>query len=165
MSSMSVLSSFRIEGRTALVTGSSRGIGRAIALALAEAGADVVVHSGGEVAEAESVASEIRRLGRRAAVVTADLGESTAVDVIADACATLAPVLDILVLNAAVQIRKSWTTIELEDATTQIQVNLLSSLALMQTFVPSMAVRGWGRALIIGSIQERKPHPEMAVYA
>lgn len=162
---MSVLSSFRVDGRRALITGSSRGIGKAIGLALAEAGADIVVHSGHDVGEATTVVEQIERLGRRATSIQADLTNSDCVATMREACARLGSSPDILVLNAAVQFRRPWSDITRDEIRTQIEVNFVSALCLAQAFVPGMVERCWGRVLVIGSIQEQKPHPDMAVYA
>src|SRR4051812_46072887 len=97
---MGTLDMFALDGMAALVTGAGRGIGRALALGLAEARADVCVVGRGEGLDA--TASEVERLGRRAAVVAADLADpSRAADVVAEAERALGPV-DILVNNAGI---------------------------------------------------------------
>lgn len=91
----------RFAGQTALVTGSSRGIGRAIALRLAEEGADVVVHYRRNAAAAEDTAAAVAALGRRVLVAQADLGEPEALPVMFDRVRETFSSLDILVANAA----------------------------------------------------------------
>ena len=91
----------RFAGQTALVTGSSRGIGRAVALRLAEEGADVVVHFRRNADAAEDAAAAVTALGRRAVAVRADLGEPEAVDALFDKVRASFGSLDILVANAA----------------------------------------------------------------
>lgn len=91
-----------LAGRTALVTGGSRGIGRATALLLARAGADVALTYRSRAAEAEAVADEIRRLGRRALPVGADLADPAAVRRMADEVRALFPRLDCFVANAGI---------------------------------------------------------------
>ncbi len=151
----------RLDGKRALVTGSSRGIGSAIALELARAGADVVVHYVGSQGAAEKIAAEIRALGQRADVVQADLSQTNGADGLID---RIGPV-DILVLNASVQIKNKWEKIDDQQFDTQINCNLRSSLKLIQQAVGAMREKHWGRIVTIGSVQEAKPHPEMLAYA
>ena len=91
----------RFAGRTALVTGSSRGIGRAIALRLAKEGADIVVHFRRKTEAAEATAEAVLELGRRVLLVQADLGEPQALDVMFDKVGESFGSLDILIANAA----------------------------------------------------------------
>lgn len=152
---------FNLAGHTALVTGSSRGIGAAIALALAEAGADVVVHYAGNREAAESVAGQIRALGRQASLAQADLTTG-------DGAAQLmqqAGAIDILVANASVQIPEPWREVSREHFDQQVAANFRATFELIQLAAPGMLERGWGRILTVGSVQEAKPHPEMVVYA
>src|SRR5690606_7585190 len=73
--------------------------------------------------------------------------------------------VDILVLNASVQIRKPWQEITPDEYRRQIDVNLGASIWLIQRFAPAMQSRRWGRILTIGSVQEVRPHPAMLVYS
>lgn len=157
---MSILDRFNLEGRAALVTGASRGIGRAIALGLAECGAAVAVHYAGREAAAREVSGRIAR----SCVVGGDLAEAgAAARVLAEAEAALGPV-DVLVLNASVQHRRAWEDVSSEEFAEQVAVNLRSSLELMALAAPRMAERGWGRIVTVGSVQEVKPHGEMLTY-
>lgn len=152
-------------GKRALVTGSSQGIGRAIAIALAEFGADVMVHCARDVAKAEAVRAEVESYGSRSGITVADLADPGAADKIhAETLAALGAV-DVLVLNASVQIRKPWQEITLDEYRRQIDVNLGASIWLIQKFAPAMQSRRWGRILTIGSVQEVRPHPAMLVYS
>jgi NAD(P)-dependent dehydrogenase (short-subunit alcohol dehydrogenase family) len=162
---MSPQSRFLLDGRTALVTGGSRGIGRSLVLALAEAGANVAIHCASRRTLAETAAAEATRFGVRAAVFEADLADARAVGRLhAEVVAALgAP--DVLVLNASVQFRTPWREITADAALLQLEVNLVSSLRLIQLCEPAMAARKWGRILTLGSVQERRPHPDMAVYS
>lgn len=162
---MGVMDLFRLDGRTALVTGSSRGIGRAIAVALAEQGADVAVNYTGRLDEAEETARQIRAFGRQCAVVQANLAEVGAPAALFQQCVDELGRLDILVLNASVQIRRDWDKISIEEYELQMNVNLRASMQMMQLAVPGMMERGWGRVLTVGSVQEFRPHPAMWVYA
>lgn len=162
---MSIQERFNLSGRRALVTGASQGIGRSIALALAEFGADVMVHCGHDTAKADAVRAEVERFGVRAGVVTAALGAPTvAADIVGATRAAIGDP-DILVLNASVQIRRPWHQITADEYRRQIDVNFGSSLWLAQAAVPAMRQRRWGRILTIGSIQQVRPHPDMLVYA
>lgn len=150
-----------LEGKRALVTGASRGIGSAIAVELARAGADVVILYAGNEKSAREVAQQVTELGRKAEIIRRDLSAVTGADGLID---EIGPV-DILVLNASVQIKKPWETITDEDFDTQINCNLRSSMKLIQQAVPYMRDNHWGRIVTIGSVQEAKPHPDMLVYS
>lgn len=156
---------FDLKGRTALVTGSSRGIGRAIALKLAEHGAGLVVHCGGNAEAAAKVAEEAEAFGVKAHVAAMDLAEPDAPRRLRDMVKKLVGGIDILVLNASVQHRRNWLEVTGEEFDSQVVVNLKASLGLMQLFVPAMMDKGWGRILTIGSVQQTRPHPEMIVYS
>ena len=156
---------FDVAGRTALVTGSSRGIGRAIALALAEYGADLAVHCASRVADAEEVAAKARGFGVRSLVVQADIGDTAGPPRLVEATTQGLGRIDILVLNASIEERTPWAEITLESFQRQVDVNLRSTLQLFQLVVPGMVERGWGRVVTLGSIQQVKPSPVMMVYA
>lgn len=156
---------FSLKGKRALITGSSRGIGKAIALSFAEAGADVVVHYAGNQRQADEVVSQIRDMGRKAFAIQMNLSESDCAERIWQEVESHFGGVDILVLNASQQIKKPWEAITLDDFDNQIAVNIRSSLMLMQKTVPYMKQKGWGRILAIGSVQEHKPHPDMLVYS
>lgn len=160
-----MLTGFDLHGKRALVTGSSRGIGKAIALGLASAGADVAVHCAGNVRSAEAVAEAIRAQGARALALQHNLTEPGAPDALWQAVEAAWGGLDILVLNASVQVPRPWETITPAEFDQQMHVNVLASMALMQKAAPGMRRNGWGRILTVGSVQEVKPHPDMLVYA
>lgn len=157
--------SFKLNGKTALVTGSSQGIGKGIAIALAEYGADIVLHYRGNREEAEEVAEEIKKSGAKTFIVQADISKDNGAEELIKAVEKLDLKPDILVLNASVQVPKVWLEVTAEDFDEQVNANFKSSLKLMQHFAPQMAERGWGRILTIGSVQQIKPHPSMIVYA
>ena len=163
---MNPSTTFALRGRTALVTGSSRGIGRAIALALAEAGADVAIHGARDEAESRSVAGLATSFGVNATAIDGDLENETSVKTLFATAAAAMGRVDILVLNASIQIpRDDLNDIQHEDTQRQFVVNYRSTLDLLQLALPPMAARGWGRVLTIGSVQERQPHPDMLVYS
>lgn len=163
----STLDRFRLAGRTALVTGARREIGRAIALALAEAGAQLAIHHAGtdeEAADADAVVREIGQTGGTARAFGQDFVLDDAGRRLAAAVTAWAPV-DILVLNASIELPEPYDAISRARFDRQIAVNLRSPLELLQELVPPMATRGWGRVVTIGSVQQVRPHPQMMVYA
>ncbi len=156
---------FDLSGKRALVTGASRGIGRALALGLARAGADVAVHYASSRTVGDEVAAEIRALGRRSVSIAKNLRDADCAQVIWEAVEEAFGAADILVLNASQQIARPWEQISAEEFDLQMDVNVRSSMLLIQKAVPAMRLSGWGRILTIGSVQERKPHPDMLVYS
>lgn len=144
-----------LKNRVALVTGGSRGIGKAVALALAEAGAAVAVNYRERGGEAEAVAEAIRKGGGRAAAFGADVSLRTAVDgMIRDVEQRLGPV-DILVNNAGMAVQRGLDDITEEDFDRSIAVNLKSAFLCTQAVLPGMRARRWGRIVNISSIGAR----------
>jgi NAD(P)-dependent dehydrogenase (short-subunit alcohol dehydrogenase family) len=162
---MSIYQSFSLTGRRAIVTGSSRGIGAAIAVALAQAGADVLVHYTGNFVGAQSVAEKIKALGHRSAVAAADLGKPGAAAALVAAAKDAFGGVDILVSNVSIQMPEPWNKITPEHFDSQVRINWQAALELIQLVAPEMLQRKWGRILTVGSVQEARPHPEMVVYA
>lgn len=152
---------FDLTGKRALVTGSSRGIGSAIALELAQCGAQVIVHCAGDAERAKETAKKLKAFGNAGEIIQADLTNPRGADAVWEAAGNA----DILVLNASVQYRCPWQEISREDYERQMNCNFWSSMRLIQLFTPSMCQKGWGRIVSIGSVQETKPHPDMLVYA
>jgi glucose 1-dehydrogenase len=162
---MKLSEKFSLAGKTALVTGSSQGIGKAIALALAEYGSDIILHYRKERSEAEDVAREIEKTGVKTFIIKGDISEENGINSIYDQVQQLTKNPDIVVLNASVQIPKPWLETTSADFDVQVNANFKSTLILMQKFAPEMIKKGWGRILTIGSVQQAKPHPGMIVYA
>ena len=156
---------FNLTGKNALVTGSSQGIGRAIALALAEFGANVIIHNRKGDEEAQKVAKQIQQQGGKSAVIGVELSEPNAIDYLFEEAIKPFGEIDILVTNASVQLPEEWHETTPEQFDKQVDANWKSTLLMMQRFAPNMTERGWGRILTIGSVQEEKPHPAMIVYA
>ncbi len=156
---------FGLAGKNVLVTGSSRGIGRAFAFGLARCGANVAVHCVAENAGARSVVEEVEALGVKSALVPADLSKpGAAAGLFAGVLAAFGS-LDILVLNASIEILEDFEEISSEHFDEQVTVNFKSSLELMQLALPAMRQRKWGRVVAVGSVQQALPHPKMVVYA
>lgn len=140
-----------LTGRVCLVTGASRGIGRAIALALAEAGGDVAVNCRERVNEAHAVAATIDGLGRRAVVVQGDVSRADEVArMVAETEAALGPI-DVLVNNAGIATRRGIDDLTEADFDATIAVNLKSVFLCMQAVLPQMRARRWGRIVNISS--------------
>jgi NAD(P)-dependent dehydrogenase (short-subunit alcohol dehydrogenase family) len=158
---------FSLAGRTALVTGARREIGRAIALTLAELGARLAIHHAGtaeETADADAVVRTIEEAGGVARAFGQDFAADDAGRLLANTVSAWAAI-DILVLNASIELPEAYQDISRTHFDRQIAVNLRTPLELLQSLVPPMAERGWGRVLTIGSVQQMRPHPKMMVYA
>lgn len=155
---------FSLKGKKALVTGSSRGIGRSIALALAEAGADVVVHGLRREAAAEETLRRAAATGAKAFWMAGDLAAEGGRPLGERVLQSFGPP-DILVLNASIQKKMPWSEIPSGEAERHMLVNFQASLELIQVLAPPMCRKKWGRILTIGSVQQVKPHPQMLVYA
>lgn len=162
---MNPSSIFDLSGRSALVTGSTRGIGRSIALALAGSGADVAIHGTTNCDRANEVAEEVRATGVQSTAIMVDLADDKAPQKLFDSVRDAFGKIDIFVANASVQLPKPWTEADREDFDLQIKVNLRFTHESIKLIAPSMKERGWGRILTLGSVQESKPHPDMLVYA
>ena len=147
--------------KTALVTGSSRGIGRAIAIRLAKEGYRVLLHGVRAVGQIEDVKKLIEENGGVAEIVAANLCDLDATKAL---CEQVKDV-DVLVLNASIQYRTPWQEITTEACLEQLNCNFVSSMLLIQAAVPHMKENGWGRVITVGSVQEAKPHPDMLVYS
>ena len=141
----------RLANRVALVTGGSRGIGRAIALALAEVGADVAVNFRARAGDADAVVAAIRAGGRRAIAVGADVSDSAAVAAMLQAVnAGLGPV-DVLVNNAGIALIRSVDDLTEADFDHTLTVNLKSAFLCTQAVLPHMRAQRWGRIVNISS--------------
>ena len=147
---------FDLTGKRALITGATQGIGFAIAKTLAEAGAPVFLN-GTDEEKATRAAEQIEH----SAAAVCDLSAQDC----AERLYAITGDVDILILNASVQVRKSWDEITDEDFDYQIAVNLRASFKLIQKYAPHMRDKAWGRIVTIGSIQQKKPHKDMLIYA
>jgi 3-oxoacyl-[acyl-carrier protein] reductase len=140
-----------LTGKIALVTGGSRGIGRACALALAQAGADVAVNYRERQDAAREVCSLLERLGRRAFPIQADVSQSSEVSRMVKAVERELGAIEILVNNAGVARRYPWDQVP-EDGWDEIMnINLKSAFLVTQAVLPGMRARKWGRIINISS--------------
>ena len=144
---------WNLVGKKAFVTGSSRGIGRAIALALASAGADVAIHCSpaGHAAAAE-VCDLIRDLGRQSEYYAYDLADPVAVAAMGGAIRTDFDAIDILVNNAGITRDRSFKKMDREAWDEVIDTNLNSVFDVTKQFLDGMAERGWGRVINVSSV-------------
>src|SRR4030081_2629652 len=140
-----------LNGRIALVTGASRGIGAAIAATLAEAGAAVAGNYREHAREADAVVAKIKDTGGRAVAIAADVSQAAAVAKMVDhVTSTLGPI-DILVNNAGIAIVRGIDDLTESDFDTTIAVNLKSTFLCTQAVVPAMRAKKWGRIVNISS--------------
>jgi 3-oxoacyl-[acyl-carrier protein] reductase len=140
-----------LNGHTALVTGGSRGIGAAIAAALAEAGAAVAVNYRERADEAEAVAAKIKDIGGRAMTIAADVSQAAAVAKMVDHVASALGAIDILVNNAGTAVVRGIDDLTESDFDQTIAVNLKSAFLCIQAVLPAMRANKWGRIVNISS--------------
>jgi gluconate 5-dehydrogenase len=158
-----IRSLFSLDGRTALVTGGSSGIGQAMAGALARAGASVVLLARGAPALDETV-RDLRVAGCAAAWVSADLGDRAELERGARAAAEPFGEPDILVNSAAVNLRPPMDSLTVAEWDQMLAVNLTAPFLLGQRFGPRMAARGWGRIINIVSQQAARAFGNSGAY-
>ena len=140
----------KLEGRVAFVTGASRNIGRAVALAFAAEGADLVLNTRANAEELDAVAAECTKAGVRVVPVLGDIGDAAAVEtMVARGVAELGGI-DVLVCNAAIRPHKSLTETSIEDWHRVVATNMHSAFYLAKAVVPSMKARGRGSIIALG---------------
>ena len=148
----------KLQDKVALVTGAGRGIGRAIALAFAREGAEVVV-TARTVAEIDRVAAEVTALGRSAAALAVDLGDRAAAVGLPERVARHFPAVDILVNNAGIGSNSSpHRIVDYDDDfwDLSIAINLTAPYLLTKALVPGMIERGWGRVINMASVAGKR---------
>ena len=150
---------FRLDGRTALVTGSGRGLGWEMAKGLAEAGARVVLH-GRSAERLGGRVEELRQAGRAADAVGFDMADRAAMR---QALAGTGPI-DVLIHNVGERDRRPFDAIEPEDFARMVDVDLSAAHALVKLVVPGMVQRGWGRVILVSSIAGQLAVPNASSY-
>ena len=140
-----------------LITGSTQGIGKAMVAAFVKAGYHVCVHCSKDLEKAERVRAEI---GAQQAVVC-DLSNMDEVNALYEKTGAV----DCLILNASVQYKELWQDIADDTFDKQIDINLKSTLKLMQAYYPAMKEKGFGRIVTIGSVNQYRQHSELSVYS
>lgn len=155
---------FSLAGKTAVVTGGSRGIGRAIAIGLGEAGADVVFTYREKQDEAEAVAAQIRAAGRRALPIAMDVTDRASVEAAARDARKFGKV-SILVNNAGINKPTDFDKVSDADWDTILDTNLKGPFVCAQVFLPLLAEAGGGSIVHIGSVSGQYGGPRTAHYA
>ena len=153
-----------LNGKTALVTGASKGIGRGIALELARLGCGVAVNYHSDREGAEATAAAVREAGQRAFVVQANVGSKAAVDTMFGEVLEAFPRLDILVNNAGTQVFKPLLELGEEDWDRVLDTNLKGCFLCTQRAAAHMKAHGGGRIINIGSGCNKVPFPQLASY-
>lgn len=159
----------RFDGRVALITGASRGIGRGIALCLAEEGADIVVHYRTHPEEAQEVADAVTALGQRALLWQADVADRDAVEAMVTGAAAHFGRIDVAVANAAVSVRApvveaEWAGVERTIAVSQFGVFHTCQFAARQMIAQEQRGRSAGKIVIISSVHAELAVPNSAAY-
>ena len=158
------LSLFSLEGKKALVTGASRGLGRAIALALARAGADVAVVSRSPE-DLQRVALEIEALGQRGVPIAADVSREEEVEAMRDEALKALGTVHILVNNAGTSLRKPVLQMTLEEWERVLRTNLTAYFLVARALGPTMLAQRWGRVINMASLRVHLTSPGLAAYA
>jgi len=156
---MSDAASKPFAARTALITGSGQNIGRAIALAFARLGANVVLNGHRNQAAIDAVAAEARTLGANALAVLADVADPAAVQLMVDQATAAFGKVDISVSNASLRLHTPFLDISLEEWQRIINSNLNASFYLARSVIPGMKQHGWGRIIHISGRDGFMPIP------
>jgi glucose 1-dehydrogenase len=155
----------RLEGRKALVTGSSKGIGRGIAIRLAREGADVVINYNSDPKGAEEALAEVQAFGRRGALIRANLADVSDVRMLVEQSERELGGLDILVNNAGIEKHKPFQDVTEDEFDAVIDVNLKGVFFATQAFVRACQRSGrGGRVINISSVHEDIAFPNFAAY-
>jgi NAD(P)-dependent dehydrogenase (short-subunit alcohol dehydrogenase family) len=159
------MSSGKLAGKTALITGASKGLGKAMATALANEGATVVLVSR-DATKLNEAAAEIRTNGGRAEVIVADVANETQVAALREEFTRrVSPRLHILVNNAGVNLRKPVTDFTLEEWNGVMNTNVTSVFLMCRAFVPLMKGQNYGRIIQMTSIMSHVALPGRTLYA
>jgi NAD(P)-dependent dehydrogenase (short-subunit alcohol dehydrogenase family) len=152
----------RLSGRTALITGASRNIGRAVALAFAAEGADLLLNTRANREELEAVAADCRKAGVRVATALADVGDAAAVEAMVAQGLRELGAIDVLVCNAAIRPHTSLADTSVEEWHRVLGVNLHSAFYLARAVVPGMKERRRGSIIALGGLSSLTGRPNTA---
>jgi NAD(P)-dependent dehydrogenase (short-subunit alcohol dehydrogenase family) len=153
----------QLEGKRALVSGSTSGIGRAVATTLAREGAVVVIH-GRDKKRAEEAAAAIANDGGKALVALGDLSSEDDTAAVLQSIESEIGGVDILVNNVGGSLNDGWSIAEPVDWVVMLNLNVVSTVRLIRAFTPRMREQRWGRVIQIGSAASANPPPSMAGY-
>jgi NAD(P)-dependent dehydrogenase (short-subunit alcohol dehydrogenase family) len=156
---------FQVTGKVALVTGGSKGLGKAMARGLAEAGADIVISSRHENELRPALDEILQGTGRQGRYVVADMSRREDVQRLAKTALAQLGRIDILVNNAGTNLPQPIDEIRDEDWDSIMEINLNSVMALTRALVPQMKARRWGRIIHISSVMGFVSHPGRNVYS
>jgi NAD(P)-dependent dehydrogenase (short-subunit alcohol dehydrogenase family) len=157
-------STTNLSQKVALITGASKGLGKAMALALSEAGATIALVSR-DSAKLQDVKQEIENSGGKAAVFLADVRNEQQVDKLESDIASRLGKVQILINNAGINIRKSLIDFSLEEWQSVIDTNLTSVFLMCRRFVPAMRGTGYGRIVNLTSIMSHVSLPQRTAYS
>ncbi|MGO2749976.1 MAG: SDR family oxidoreductase [Pseudoclavibacter sp.] len=156
---------FTLNGKLALITGSSRGLGRSLATALADAGSTIILHGRDAEALASSAAELEERTGRPAHVISFDVTDAASVEAGIAALIAEHGVPDILVNNAGLQRRAPFAEFKVEDWDALVAANLSGVFYVSRFLAPAMIERGSGKIINIGSVQSLLARQTIAPYS
>ena len=142
----------RLQGKTALITGSGRNIGRSISLILASMGANVVINSKTNFEAANETADEIRKLGAKALVAMGDIGSEKDVSRMVKEIQTNVDTVDIVINNGSLRKVQEFTTMTYDHWKEMINTDLDSAFLMTQPFVAGMIEKGWGRVINLAGL-------------
>ena len=147
---------FNLKGKTALVTGSTQGIGFEIARILSSHGATVYVHGARDMQKCTAASDKIPN----SKPVTADLLIPEEIDALYEKTGDV----DILVLNASIQYKRAWDDFTMEEYDIQMNCNVRASYMMIRKYAPGMKENGFGRIVTLGSVNQYRQHPELSLY-
>ena len=147
---------FDLKGKTALVTGSTQGIGFGIARLLSDHGAKVFVHGARDFEKCANASKQIAN----STPVVADLLVPDEIDELYKKTGNV----DILVLNASIQYKKKWDEYTLDEYEIQMNCNVRASYLMIKKYAAAMKKQGFGRIVTLGSVNQYNQHPELSLY-
>ena len=153
----------KLEGKTVLITGGAHRVGKALSLAVAQAGGDVILHYGRSASQARETQAEIEEMGQRAYLVQADLNNANQVSSLMDKAFSLAP-LHALVNNASIFEPLSWQDADLESWNRHQMINLTAPFLLSQAFAKKLSPQNEGRIVNILDWRALKPGADHLPY-
>jgi NAD(P)-dependent dehydrogenase (short-subunit alcohol dehydrogenase family) len=158
------MSTFNLSGKTALITGASKGLGKAMALALSAAGAKIALVSR-DAAKLTDVRAEIKGSGGEAEFFVADVSSEAQVDKLETEVSARLGKVQILINNAGINVRKNLTDFTLDEWQSVLNTNLTSVFLMSRRFVPHMRGTGYGRVICMTSIMSHVSLPQRSAYS